>query len=63
MRRVLSIAEAHSDSHETLAFCLYELGFLLYYVGKYREAEPLLLRALSIIWITPTNRSGTIKRP
>jgi tetratricopeptide (TPR) repeat protein len=48
MRRVLSIGETHTDSHETLAFCLYELGFLLYYVGKYREAEPFLLRALPI---------------
>jgi tetratricopeptide (TPR) repeat protein len=48
MRRALSIAETHSDSHETLAFFLYELGFLLYFVGKYQEAEPVLLRALSI---------------
>jgi tetratricopeptide (TPR) repeat protein len=48
MRKVLSIGETHPDAHETLAFCLYELGFLLYYVGKYREAEPFLLRALSI---------------
>jgi tetratricopeptide (TPR) repeat protein len=48
MRRVLSIGETHTDAHETLAFCLYELGFLLYYVGKYREAEPFLLRALPI---------------
>lgn len=47
MRRTLSIAETHSDSYETLAFCLYELGWLLYFVGKYREAEPFLLRALS----------------
>jgi tetratricopeptide (TPR) repeat protein len=48
MRKVLSIGETHTDAHETLAFCLYELGFLLYYVGKYREAEPFLLRALPI---------------
>lgn len=48
MRRVLSIGETHTDAHETLAFCLYELGFLLYYTGKYHEAEPLLLRALPI---------------
>ncbi len=48
MRRVLSMGETHTDSHETLAFCLYELGFLLYYVGKYQEAEPFLLRALPI---------------
>jgi tetratricopeptide (TPR) repeat protein len=47
MRRTLSIAETHSDSPETLAFSLYELGFLLYFVGKHSEAEPLLLKALS----------------
>ena len=47
MRKVLSIGETHTDAHETLAFCLYELGWLLYFVGKYREAEPFLLRALS----------------
>jgi tetratricopeptide (TPR) repeat protein len=47
MRRTLSIAETHKDSAVTLAFCLYELGWLLYFVGKYREAEPFLLRALS----------------
>jgi len=48
MRRALAIAETRSDSHETLAFCLYELGWVLYYVGKYREAEPYLLKALPI---------------
>jgi tetratricopeptide (TPR) repeat protein len=48
MRKVLSIGETHTDAHETLAFCLYELGFLLYYVGKYQEAEPFLLKALPI---------------
>jgi tetratricopeptide (TPR) repeat protein len=48
MRRASSIAETYSGSHETLAFFLYELGWLLYFVGKYREAEPFLLKALSI---------------
>jgi len=48
MRRALSIAETCGNSHETLAFFLYELGWTLYFVGKYREAEPFLLRALSI---------------
>lgn len=48
MRRVLSMAETHSDSHETLAFCLYELGWLLYFIGKYQESEPFLLEALLI---------------
>ncbi len=48
MQRLLSLTETRSDSPESLAFGLYELGFLLYYVGKYREAEPFLLRALPI---------------
>jgi hypothetical protein len=48
MRRALTIAEAYAAAPETLAFSLYELGFLLYFVGKFGEAEPLLLRALSI---------------
>jgi tetratricopeptide (TPR) repeat protein len=48
MRRVLSIGETYTNSNETLAFCLYELGWVLYFVGKYREAEPFLIRALSI---------------
>jgi len=48
MRKVLSIGETHTDARETLAFCLYQLGFLLYYVGKYQDAEPFLLRALPI---------------
>lgn len=48
MRSALSIAETRDDSPESLAFCLYELGWLLYYVGKYREAEPFLMKALSV---------------
>ena len=48
MRRLLSLTETRSDSPESLAFGLYELGFLLYYVGKYQQAEPFLLRALPI---------------
>jgi tetratricopeptide (TPR) repeat protein len=48
MRSALSIAETRDDSPESLAFCLHELGWLLYYVGKYREAEPFLLKALSV---------------
>jgi tetratricopeptide (TPR) repeat protein len=48
MRRALSLAESRKDLPESVAFTLYELGWLLYYVGKYREAEPYLIRALSI---------------
>src|SRR4029077_18766888 len=48
MRKALAWAETRSDSPESVAFCLYELGWLLYYVGKYRESEPYLLKALPI---------------
>jgi tetratricopeptide (TPR) repeat protein len=48
MRKALSLAESRTDSPESLAFCLYELGFLLYYIGKYQESESYLLRALPI---------------
>jgi tetratricopeptide (TPR) repeat protein len=48
MRKALALTETRSDSAESVAFCLYELGWLLYYVGKYRESEPYLLRALPI---------------
>jgi tetratricopeptide (TPR) repeat protein len=48
MRRALSLSESRNDSPESLAFSLYEMGWLLYFVGKYAEAEPYLLRALSI---------------
>jgi tetratricopeptide (TPR) repeat protein len=32
MRRALALAETRYDSPESVAFCLYELGWLLYYV-------------------------------
>ncbi len=48
MRRALGLAETCTDSPETLARSLYELGFLLYYVGRYQEAGPYLLRALPL---------------
>jgi Flp pilus assembly protein TadD len=48
MRKALALSETRSDSPESLAFCLYELGWLLYFVGKYKEAEPYLLRGLPI---------------
>jgi tetratricopeptide (TPR) repeat protein len=48
MRRALALAETRNDSPESVAFCLYELGWLLYYVGKYREAEPYFIKALPI---------------
>lgn len=48
MRRALSLAESRDDSAVSVAFCLYELGWLLYFTGKYREAEPLFLKALPI---------------
>ena len=49
MRRALALAETRNGSPESVAFCLYELGWLLYYVGKYREAE---LSCLSWKWRT-----------
>jgi tetratricopeptide (TPR) repeat protein len=48
MRKALALTETRNDSPESLAFCLYELGWLLYFVGKYQEAEPYLLKALPI---------------
>ena len=48
MRQRLGLAEARYDSLETLARSLYELGFLLYFVGRYQEAEPYLLKALPL---------------
>lgn len=47
-RRALSECESQSDSAINIGRFLCELGFLLYYVGRYREAEPYLLRALQI---------------
>lgn len=46
MRKALALTESRYDSPESLAFCLYELGWLLYFVGKYQDAEPYLLKAL-----------------
>ena len=46
-RRALAAAEAQTDSADVAQF-LYELGFLLYFVGRYREAEPYLLKALPL---------------
>jgi hypothetical protein len=40
MRRALAVTETRQDSAESVAFCLYELGWLLYFDGKYQEAEP-----------------------
>jgi tetratricopeptide (TPR) repeat protein len=48
MRKALALTETRNDSSESLAFCFYELGWLLYFVGKYQEAEPYLLKALPI---------------
>ena len=48
MRDVLALAETYSDSRQMKAFFLYELGWLLYFVGKYRESEPYLLRSLPL---------------
>jgi tetratricopeptide (TPR) repeat protein len=48
MRRALSLAESRDDSAVSVAFCLYELGWLLYFTGMYREAEPFFLKALPI---------------
>ena len=48
MRRALSLAETYAGSPGTIAFYQYELGWLYYYVGKYREAEPYLLNALRL---------------
>lgn len=47
-RRALAASEALPDAHQETGHFLYELGFLLYFVGRYREAEPYLLRALSL---------------
>jgi tetratricopeptide (TPR) repeat protein len=44
-RRALAASETRPDSRRDLAQFLYELGFLLYYVGRYPEAEPYLLQA------------------
>jgi hypothetical protein len=48
MREGLAIAESYIDSPQTTGFCLYQLGWLLYYVGKYRESEPYLVKSLAV---------------
>jgi tetratricopeptide (TPR) repeat protein len=51
LRRALSAAETKGDSPDSpdsLALYSYELGFLLYFVGRYQEAESYLLRALAL---------------
>lgn len=48
MHRALGLAETRHDSPETLGRALYEIGFLLYFVGRYQEAEPYLLKALPL---------------
>jgi tetratricopeptide (TPR) repeat protein len=47
-RRALAESETRPDSPQNIGGFLCELGFLLYYVGRYHEAEPHLLRALQI---------------
>ena len=47
-RQSLSFSETRPESPAGLALCLYELGFLLYYVGRYAEGETYLLRALPL---------------
>jgi tetratricopeptide (TPR) repeat protein len=48
LRRALSVAESLNDDQENFAASLHRLGFLLYFVGKYQQGEPYLLRALSL---------------
>jgi hypothetical protein len=48
MRKALALTESRDDSPESSAFCLYELGWLLYFVGKHQDAEPYLLKALPL---------------
>jgi tetratricopeptide (TPR) repeat protein len=45
-RRALAACETRPESPLNIARFVCELGFLLYFVGRYREAEPYLLRAL-----------------
>jgi tetratricopeptide (TPR) repeat protein len=47
-RRALVAAENSQDSPLNVGRFLCELGFVLYFVGRYREAEPYLLKALGI---------------
>lgn len=45
---VLRRALSEADAAENVALYSYELGFLMYFVGRYQEAEGLLLRALPL---------------
>src|SRR6185312_3760536 len=47
-RRGLAASETRPDSTREIAKFLCELGYLLYFVGRYREAEPYLLQALPL---------------
>lgn len=47
-RRAHAACEAQPDSPLNTARFDCELGFLLYFVGRYREAEPYLLQALQL---------------
>jgi len=46
--RALNADESQPESPLNIGRFLCELGFVLYFVGRYREAEPYLLRALKI---------------
>jgi len=48
-RKALVACETQPDSPLNIARFVRELGFLLYFVGRYREAESYLLRALELI--------------
>jgi hypothetical protein len=47
-RRGLAELQTRPDSTREVAQFLCELGFLLYFVGRYREAEPYLLQAVPL---------------
>jgi tetratricopeptide (TPR) repeat protein len=47
-RRALAACETQPESPLNIGRFLCELGFVLYFVGRYHEAEPYLLRALEI---------------
>jgi tetratricopeptide (TPR) repeat protein len=46
LRRALLSAEGRKTLEKEMAQILHHLGYVLYYVGKYQEAEPFLLKAL-----------------
>lgn len=48
LRRALSAVETQNNSPVSVALYSYELGFLLYFVGRYQEAETYLLKALPV---------------